>query len=58
MSSIPPATVELLSSEERWRRWGQRGRDNDLRFMLRARRLLWLAVVFAIGGGVILWLSR
>jgi len=57
MSDLPLATA-VLSSEERWNRWEQRGRDSDARFMRQARWLLSAAITLAIGGGVVLWLLR
>ena len=36
---------EILTSEERWQRWEQRGHDNDARFMRNARRMFWSGVV-------------
>jgi hypothetical protein len=41
-SSVIP---EILTSAERWRRWEQRGLDNDARFMRQVRRVGWSAVV-------------
>jgi nicotinamide riboside transporter PnuC len=41
-SSVEP---ELLTSVERWRRWEQRGQDNDARLMRRMRYLFWTSVV-------------
>jgi len=38
---------ETLTSEERWRRWEQRGRDNDAQLTRRMRRVLWSGVVMA-----------
>ena len=35
----------LSSSQERWRRWEQLGRDNDARFMRRLRRGFWSGVI-------------
>ncbi len=53
MAIIPPGNSEVLTSEERWRRWEQRGRDNDARFMRQVRRLFW--VVLVVIGAVILF---
>lgn len=38
-------TPEVLTSQERWRRWEERGRDNDVRFMRQVRRMFWSGVV-------------
>ena len=45
IDSLLNSEPELLTSEERWRRWEQRGRDNDARFMRQARRLLWSGAI-------------
>jgi hypothetical protein len=50
MPIIPSISPEVLTSEERWRRWEQRGRDNDARFMRRARWVFWsTSIVFLVG---------
>ena len=41
-SSVIP---EILTSGERWRRWEQRGLDNDARYMRQVRRVCWSVVV-------------
>ena len=38
-------TPEVLTSQERWRRWEDRGRDNDARFMRQVRRMFWSGVI-------------
>ena len=45
MAIDPVLNPDVLTSQERWHRWEQRGRDNDERFMLQARRLFWSGVV-------------
>jgi hypothetical protein len=49
MPTIPSreseALTPVLTSEERWRRWEQRGRDDDARFMDHVRRGFWSAVI-------------
>ncbi len=47
MAPNPSPTPEVLSSDERWRRWEQRGRDNDARFMRRVSRMCWSGVFVA-----------
>lgn len=44
-SPDPVLSPEFLASEGRWRRWEQRGRDNDARFMRQAHKLLWATIV-------------
>ena len=46
--TISSSDIESLTREERWRRWEQRGRDNDARLMRRARGALWAAALVAI----------
>lgn len=43
-NSASTSLPEALTSEERWRRWEQRGLDNDARFSRRLRRVVWTAV--------------
>jgi hypothetical protein len=45
MSSGPVPNPEVLTSEERWRRWQQRGRDDDARFMRQVRQMIWSGLV-------------
>jgi hypothetical protein len=49
--AIPPSVnTQVLTSEERWRRWEQRGMDNDAEFLRRAQRFLWVVLIaLAIG---------
>jgi hypothetical protein len=58
VSSVHSDSPEVVTSEERWRRWDQRGRNYDARFMRRARRELSSAAVVVIGGGRLAWLLR
>ena len=44
-SSVIP---EILTATERWRRWEQRGLDNDARFMRQVHRVGWSAVVVGV----------
>jgi hypothetical protein len=37
--------LEVLTSEERWRRWEQRSLDDDVRFMHQMRLVFWSAGV-------------
>jgi hypothetical protein len=53
MSTTRASNPDLSTSEERWRRWEQRGRDNDARFMRRAQRAFFSALI-VVGGVVIL----
>jgi hypothetical protein len=48
MTVVSSLVLEEVSADERWRRWQQRGRDQDARFKRRAGRLLAAAVVIAI----------
>ena len=57
MVQVSPSHPEELTSEERWRRWEQRGRDNDARLLRRARMVL-TAVVTLAGGVVFVLLLR
>jgi hypothetical protein len=50
------STPEILTSEERWRRWEQRGRDNDARFMRLVRRSFWSAIVLGTLLLLFLWM--
>jgi hypothetical protein len=45
MSNMPVSSSHVLTSEERWSRWEQRGRDR--RFMRRAHWMLWSAAGLA-----------
>jgi hypothetical protein len=45
MANDPVLNPEVLTSEERWRRWEQRGHDNDARFMRYVRRMFWSGLV-------------
>lgn len=45
MAIDPSPNPEVLTSEERWRRWEERGRGNDARFMRQMRRVFWAGVV-------------
>jgi hypothetical protein len=47
-------TSEGLTSEARWRRWEQRGRDNDAHLLRGMRRLFWVAVAAVVGAAVLL----
>jgi hypothetical protein len=47
MSNMPVSSSHVLTSEERWSRWEQRGRDRDRRFMRRAHWMLWSAAGLA-----------
>jgi hypothetical protein len=49
MVQVSSSHPEELTSEERWRRWEQRGRDNDARFLRRARMVLTAVVTIAAG---------
>ncbi len=48
MSAVPSSIPEVLTSEERWSRWEQRGHDRDARFMRRAKRVLSAGLIAAI----------
>jgi hypothetical protein len=50
MADIPPSNTEAGTSEARWHRWEQRGRQNDERLLRRARITLVVAVLAALGG--------
>ena len=51
--AVPPSVnTRVLTSEQRWRRWEQRGMDNDAQFLRRAQRFLW-AVLIALAIGVL-----
>ena len=43
-SSLP---AEALTSDERWRRWQQRGVANEIRFNRRVRRVVIAALIIA-----------
>jgi hypothetical protein len=45
MAIDPVLSPAVLTSAERWRRWEQRGKDHDARFMRNVRRMVWSAVV-------------
>ena len=49
MALTPSVNPDVFTSEERWRRWEQRGLDNDARFMRRARGVFWAALVVMAG---------
>lgn len=49
MADSPFLNPEALTSDERWRRWEQRGRTNDARFMRRARQMFWSGAVVVAG---------
>ena len=51
--AVPPSVnTQVLTSEQRWRRWEQRGMDSDAQFLRRAQRFLW-AVLIALAIGVL-----
>jgi hypothetical protein len=44
------SATDVLTSEERWQRWRQRGRDSDARFKRRVRTVfVWIVLVLAAG---------
>jgi hypothetical protein len=47
MVTTPSSQPEVLTSEERWRRWEERGQESDARSMRQVRRLFWSTVVAA-----------
>jgi hypothetical protein len=47
MAGVQLSNTEVLTFDERWRRWQQRGRDRDARLRLRMRRLLLVAGLVA-----------
>ena len=57
MAIDPVLNPEVLTSAERWRRWEQRGRDTDARFMRNVRRIFWSGLVAMTAVLVILLLS-
>ena len=54
--SISEFQPEALTSEQRWRRWEQRGFDNDARFRRRVHGALWNTLIM---GAIVLlfWLE-
>jgi hypothetical protein len=55
--AIPPSVnTQVLTSEERWRRWEQRGMDNDAEFLRRAQRFLWVVLIALTIGVLYLFL--
>ena len=47
--------LEVPTSEERWRRWDQRGRDGDAALVRRMRWIVWLGVALATAA-LVFWL--
>lgn len=48
MAIHPVLNPEVLASEERWRRWEQRGHDNDARFRSDVRRMFWSGLAMTV----------
>jgi hypothetical protein len=57
MALHPVLNPEVLTLEERWRRWEQRGHDNDARFRSDVRHMLWSGLVAMTVVLVIFFLS-
>ena len=45
MAIDPVLNPQVLTSEERWQRWQQRGHDSDVQFRRNVRRMFWSGVV-------------
>jgi hypothetical protein len=57
MSASSSSNSAALTSEERWRRWEQRGLDNEIRFRRRVYRFFWTpALLLAVL--LLFWLLR
>ena len=56
--AVPPSVnTQVLTSEQRWRRWDQRGMDNDAQFLRRAQRFLWAVLIPVLAGAIISWMD-
>ena len=57
MSALHSSHSAVLTSDERWRRWEQRGFDNQIRFRRRVFRFLWTPVML-LTVLLLFWLLR
>ena len=57
MSAFPSSNSVALTSEERWRRWEQRGVDNEIRFRRRVYRFVWTPLM-VLAVVLLFWMLR
>jgi hypothetical protein len=57
MSALHSSNSPALTSEERWRRWEERGFDNEIRFRQRVYRFVWTPLML-LAVVLLFWLLR